>query len=211
MRKAIMISIQPQYVSKILNGEKTIEIRKSMPKCKLPIDVYIYCTKQGGYLTKERVKECYFDDNGHIEYMVTPKRNPFYRNSNLDIEMEEDVKQRSLNSKVVAKFTLKEIGLVDPDYNYLGPSCEGSWGYILDKCCLSRKQLNEYGKGKWLYSWYIDNLEVFDVPKELSEFKIAQRTLEFDGRRDETYYSNELKNMIKAPQSWCYCYKEENK
>lgn len=43
--KAIMISIQPQWVEKILNGEKTIEIRKTMPKCELPCKVYIYCTK----------------------------------------------------------------------------------------------------------------------------------------------------------------------
>ena len=39
-----MISIKPKWVAKILNGEKTIEIRKTMPKCDLPIDVYIYCT-----------------------------------------------------------------------------------------------------------------------------------------------------------------------
>ena len=43
--KAILISIKPKWVAKILNGEKTIEIRKTMPKCDLPIDVYIYCTK----------------------------------------------------------------------------------------------------------------------------------------------------------------------
>ena len=36
--KAIMISIKPKWVAKILNGEKTIEIRKAMPKCELPID-----------------------------------------------------------------------------------------------------------------------------------------------------------------------------
>lgn len=43
--KAIMISIQPQWVEKILNGEKKIEIRKSMPKCQLPCKVFIYCTQ----------------------------------------------------------------------------------------------------------------------------------------------------------------------
>ena len=44
--KSILISIKPKWVAKILNGEKTIEIRKTMPKCDLPIDVYIYCTKE---------------------------------------------------------------------------------------------------------------------------------------------------------------------
>ena len=60
MSKAILISIKPKWVDKILNGEKTIEVRKSIPKCNLPIDVYIYCTKdkkyanlvnRGGFLT----------------------------------------------------------------------------------------------------------------------------------------------------------------
>lgn len=60
MSKAILISIKPKWVAKILNGKKTIEIRKSIPKCNLPIDVYIYCTKdkkyanlvnRGGFLT----------------------------------------------------------------------------------------------------------------------------------------------------------------
>ena len=43
--KEILISIKPKWVEKILNGEKTIEIRKTMPKCELPCKVYIYCTK----------------------------------------------------------------------------------------------------------------------------------------------------------------------
>lgn len=30
--KAILISIKPKYVADILNGKKTIEIRKTMPK-----------------------------------------------------------------------------------------------------------------------------------------------------------------------------------
>lgn len=44
--KAIMLSMQPQWVAKILNGEKNIEIRK-----RFPINyvgwVYVYCTKKG--------------------------------------------------------------------------------------------------------------------------------------------------------------------
>lgn len=42
--KAIMMSIKPQWVEKILNGEKTIEIRKIFPKDYVGW-VYIYCTK----------------------------------------------------------------------------------------------------------------------------------------------------------------------
>lgn len=45
--KSILISIRPEWTAKILNGEKTIEVRKTAPKCDLPIEVYIYCTKTG--------------------------------------------------------------------------------------------------------------------------------------------------------------------
>ena len=86
MSKAILISIKPKYVAKILNGEKTIEIRKSIPKGFGKeflglggIDVYIYCTKdkkyanlinRGGFLTGmvvakftlNKVEEIKFDD-----------------------------------------------------------------------------------------------------------------------------------------------------
>lgn len=47
--KSILISIRPEWVAKILNGDKTIEVRKTAPKCDLPVDVYIYCTK-GDYI-----------------------------------------------------------------------------------------------------------------------------------------------------------------
>lgn len=38
----ILISIKPEWVKKILSGEKTIEVRKSKPKFALPITCYIY-------------------------------------------------------------------------------------------------------------------------------------------------------------------------
>ena len=44
MGKSILMSIQPQWLAKILNGEKTIEIRKKFPKDYVGW-VYIYCTK----------------------------------------------------------------------------------------------------------------------------------------------------------------------
>lgn len=52
--KSILISIRPQWVAQILNWEKTIEIRKTAPKCDLPIDVYIYCTKEM-YILDEKI------------------------------------------------------------------------------------------------------------------------------------------------------------
>lgn len=82
--KSILISVKPKWVAKILNGEKTIEIRKTMPKCDLPIDVYIYCTKGKQGIFKER----------HNGYTLL--------NQNKWIQSE-------MSGKVVAKFTLNKV------------------------------------------------------------------------------------------------------
>ena len=44
MAKAVLISIRPEWVEKILAGEKTLEVRKTRPKLETPFKVYIYCT-----------------------------------------------------------------------------------------------------------------------------------------------------------------------
>lgn len=41
--KSVLISIQPKWVEKIANGQKTIEVRKTAPK-QVPFKAYIYCT-----------------------------------------------------------------------------------------------------------------------------------------------------------------------
>lgn len=44
MSKAVLISIRPKWCEKIVNGEKTIEIRKTRPRLETPFKCYIYCT-----------------------------------------------------------------------------------------------------------------------------------------------------------------------
>lgn len=44
MSKAVLISIRPKWCEKIVNGEKTIEVRKTRPKLETPFKCYIYCT-----------------------------------------------------------------------------------------------------------------------------------------------------------------------
>lgn len=44
MSKAVLISIRPEWVEKILSGEKMLEVRKTRPKLETPFKVYIYCT-----------------------------------------------------------------------------------------------------------------------------------------------------------------------
>lgn len=42
--RAILMSIKPKWIEKIASGEKTVEVRKTVPKCGAPFKVYMYCT-----------------------------------------------------------------------------------------------------------------------------------------------------------------------
>lgn len=142
--KSILMSIKPEWVAKILNGEKTIEIRKTAPKCELPIEVYIYCTKGGRTIN-------------------LPWEFPVYKEGD---EFVTDAKFENGNGKVVAKFTLRMVAeFVNRDMHPFDREM------LLDKSCLTDDELNDYiGVGSTGYRWLISDLQIFDKPKELSEF-----------------------------------------
>lgn len=140
--KSIMISIQPQWVEKILNGEKTIEIKKAIPKCKLPCKVYIYETKG---------KKHFYN---YIESCECPSE-------------EERIKFWEYGcGKVVAEFTLNKVDFIKMPINL---SKE-----FQEKSCVNGNELMKYLGGEFFkdfYAWHIDNLKIYDKPKELSEFR----------------------------------------
>ena len=172
---AILMSIQPTWVSKILNGKKTLEIRKSMPKCDLPIDVYIYCTKGNG-----------------VKDFITIYKHVLTTN---------EISCHYINGTVVAKFTLNKVEEIKCFSHLLG-------GYQtqtlanLDLCevsCLTYDELHSYLKGKVGYAWHIDNLVVFDKPKELSEFyKWTDKTMGLHVMPK----AKMVRTLTRAPQSW---------
>lgn len=43
--KSVLLSIQPKWCELIASGKKTVEVRKTKPKLKIPFKCYIYCTK----------------------------------------------------------------------------------------------------------------------------------------------------------------------
>ena len=47
MSKAVLISIRPEWVDKILSEKKTLEVRKTRPTLEPPFKCYIYCTLDG--------------------------------------------------------------------------------------------------------------------------------------------------------------------
>lgn len=57
MSKKVLISIRPEWCQKIIDGSKSIEVRKTRPKLKTPFKCYIYMTagdyqqQKDGWLT----------------------------------------------------------------------------------------------------------------------------------------------------------------
>lgn len=185
MNKSILLSVKPKYVADILNGKKTIEIRKTMPKCDLPVDVYIYCTKD----SKTNALKTTWTKDVAFPYSVL------------------------LNGKVVAKFTLNKAEELIPVTNitrgritlFRGRPQGITHRELLESSCLSNHEIINYLKdSKQGYAWHISNLVIFDEPKELSEFKSYKKNIvntKINGMVFETELDNSL---IKAPQSWCY-------
>lgn len=64
--KAVLLSIRPEWCSRIFSGCKTVEIRKTRPvSLKEPFKCYIYCTKGTKFFCWKAVDHLYFDDRSH--------------------------------------------------------------------------------------------------------------------------------------------------
>lgn len=148
MKRALLISIHPEWAEKILNGEKTIEVRTWIPKGELPLEVLIYVAKREPNLTWEI----------DMDYLGLE-----YKSFELHRERGE---YQYLNGKVVGKFTL----------NYVSTCLNTDYGNeeILKNACLTKQELDDYVGKRKFFAWHIDKLEIFDKPKELSEFGLTK-------------------------------------
>lgn len=192
MNKELLISIKPEHLVNILYGKKTRELRTRVPK-EYKGWVNIYCSKN------EILEESFL---GYRNLSVSA----YYRNGI----------GRSLSGKVVARFWFDEYD----SYRY----GEISYPYIedyyftnedLESLCLTYEEVREYGNGKTLYAWHIKKLEIFDKPKELSEFyktnlpyvgiNEIKHALEKNNTDNLRHYS-----LSKAPQSYQFVYVKEN-
>lgn len=187
MSKAVLISIRPEWVEKILSGEKTLEVRKTRPNMETPFKVYIYCT--AGNLS-DKV-------NGRMVCNV------------------------SGGKIVVGEFTCDNIATYNYDYCPhpeigMDYDCGDSWWEIADEdlksACMTEKEFRYYAFGrKEMYGWHISNLEIYDMPKELPQFRKCCGTQDCDKcqfwENTGEYagcLTSEERRLNRAPQSWCY-------
>lgn len=74
----------------------------------------------------------------------------------------------------------------------------------LSDLCLTLDQVNKYGKEKELFVWHIKKLEIFDKPKELSDFHYYKTKTVYSGMDCPPYVDEVKQTLRKAPQSWQY-------
>ena len=198
--RAILIVCSPKECADILNGNQTILIRKICPKQLRgdtpikpePIDVYIYCTKDG-YLHLENNGEWSYSRNQKYTYIRT--------------------------GKVVANFTLNKVEeiywkqdlsnpYVSDNYN-LGTDTLNEWE-LRNKSCLESEELEDYlgfddSEFKALgYAWHISNLQILEKPRELDYF--TKRDCSQCPYNHEDMDGDECIGCIieKAPAVYCY-------
>ena len=199
--KSVLISIQPKWCELIASGKKTIEVRKTRPKIETPFKCYIYATKatkwfhSGIMLTSD---ELLWLSNGKIKMC-----NGF----ELCADGED---YQCVNGNVIGEFVCDKISGI-----WFSPRshCE----YVSDienlykASCLNFDEMFSYfGEGGG-YGWHISDLKIYDKPRELSEFAVADkeaiRQCEY---REQSYYAftdtGYIKNgfYCKKKDDWCF-------
>lgn len=142
MDKSVLISIRPKWCEKIVNGEKTIEVRKTRPKLQTPFKCYIYCTMDHPYISVS----C-----GELDKLN-------YRTNTVC----------RCNGKVIGEFTCDRIVPITYDGGRLWCPTNAAFSTAT---CLSQAEIIAYigDKGR-CYGWHISDLRIYDAPKCLFEF-----------------------------------------
>lgn len=162
--KGILVSIQPKYLLEILEGAKTIEVRKTIPK-NFKGWVYLYCTRSEPHLI-------HIVDHG------------WKLSNRLPYDWRDIMHYYNLSGTIVARFWFDsyETYICGDTQKMYTDVDEYDISYeSLEKTSLDYRELWNYGKGKTLYGWKIQGLEIFDYPLFLEELKLKR-----------------------APQSWMY-------
>lgn len=180
--KAVLISIQPKWCELIASGEKTVEVRKNIPKLSIPFKCYIYETQGRKFPFSVKIETvAKYDDERFLDArrgMPAIKKDkngkPYFSYGRM---------------KVIGEFICDEItyfeNISTDEWAYLsGDVHERHKDLITNKACLTEKELHAYG-GK--YAWNISNLKIYDKPLEISEF-----------------CSLNGKHIVRPPQSWMY-------
>lgn len=190
MSKAVLISIRPKWCEKIVNDEKTIEVRKTRPKLQTPFKCYIYCTMDHPYIS--------------VSCMELDKLN--YRTNTVG----------RCNGKVIGEFTCDRIYKIDKDSTDFLFKAGGLSVYkqAAEKKCglcvaMTDDELHGYLGHCQGYGWHISDLLIYDQPRELTAFQRACKNSWYCEScamywENNGTCGNKSLQIRRPPQSWCY-------
>lgn len=191
--KTVLLPVHSHWCQLILNGEKTVEVRKTKPREAAPFRVLLYCTKGPLELAK--------DKNGNIVFLS--------RNKKADISDFE-----ILSGKVIAEFVCDEISkftaeFVDEDYYEDIRYCYTTTDDEEDEIIISTNEDNNPNKN-WLCKESC--LSFDDVKKyigvnfhEIPFYAWHISALKIEKLTDISKFTNKNHYYLKKPpQSWCY-------
>ena len=207
--KSIIISVRPEYAQKILNGEKTLELRKSVPKDFVGW-VYMCVTKAKPLLAR-------YESVPQVTGLGTVGTSDFLYEIT---DKSDKLAKHFTNGLVVARWWFDEYekipfeimlpqGYENEDGIWVDNSIYGYWvgEHITRQSCLNDDEIENYGNFKDLYAWHIKRLEIFDKPMELGEFYKGdmKKYIDVNGVNQFNYYFK----VTRAPQSWRYVWVKE--
>mgnify|MGYP001523409930 FL=1 len=209
--KAVLLSIRPEWCQKIFGGEKTIEVRKTVPNLETPFTVYVYQTKhKGGNATVREVLNSVYGGGKVIGSFVCDRVEE-YEGEFWDDDTYERI-QEPWEPSDFAEYGEYEYDTIGENGEFYGKGIE-----LSKQSCLSWNELRKYvGQGlKDFYGWHITEPKLFDKPKMVTEFAVygrgAQECSEYDicMKYDSEETRVECPDFAKAPlkrapQSWCY-------
>lgn len=178
MAKAVLISIRPEWVEKILAGEKTLEVRKARPKLETPFKVYIYCTS----------------GRPDLNIPISPQR---LMRDYLDTGSMRSLNCPLGNGKVIGEFVCD---------TYVTDKTFGHDTLFNAAACMSESDMVAYSAGTPLYGWHISDLKIYDTPKKLREFERPYECDGCDAKlwASECNACHDNNKLKRPPQSWCY-------
>ena len=189
MNKAVLISIQPKWCELIVNGKKTVEVRKSRPKIETPFKCYIYCSKNGISIYGDG--KSYVTDNANL--LNKSAKEGFETTSGFS----------KWNGKVIGEFMCKEIEELKRNTVFNAPA-------LYSQSRLTRDEYFAYIGNKTAYIWHISDLKIYYGPKELSEFSHYKKVDWWDYGQQPNRAQWELRYLERPPQSWCYVEERED-
>lgn len=220
--KAVMKSVSPRICEKVANGDCTILVSKTAPKCGVPFKGYIYCTKS----TRANVFHLYINGGiGRQKFGIIGH----WRSGKKVVEVNPHIPAYRYNSylaesKVIGEFVCDKI-IKTCGWRLRGDTQQCAKRTTDEEAfpelaCLTIDEIVKYAgsENREVCGLHISDLKIYDKPKELSEFKTPPCEkgekacanckclvkVNTPDRYECECYVEDGKPITRAPQSWQY-------